>query len=248
MFRTSAHLSAIASLLLLLATGQTFAAASAKARLAPTAGSNAACPQRQVGDGTVTFDYRSRNSSVKTNQGTSPQYNYEDNWKYHTGPAIESLNRGIFSRPVLADLNFTFSHWPNHIPALLALVRYDLGGGQPHEFLPAECYFQRARDFAPDDADVLIVEGTYFYRRKDYARAKQSLEQALEINPSSADAHYNLGLLYVESGDLAKAREHADAAYSIGYPLPGLRNRLDRAAAKTRYPPANGAAASKRAP
>jgi hypothetical protein len=51
----------------------------------------------------------------------------------------------------------------------------------------------------------------------------------VELMPDSAEAHYNLGLLYVRSGEYAEARTHAGRAYALGYPLPGLRDQLDRA-------------------
>jgi tetratricopeptide (TPR) repeat protein len=44
----------------------------------------------------------------------------------------------------------------------------------------------------------------------------------------SAEIHYNLGLIYLELGDADRALEQAHAAYGLGYPLPGLRNRLQR--------------------
>jgi hypothetical protein len=41
--------------------------------------------------------------------------------------------------------------------------------------------------------------------------------------------HYNLGLLYVDQMQYDLAREQAKQAYELGYPLNGLRARLERA-------------------
>jgi TPR repeat protein len=46
---------------------------------------------------------------------------------------------------------------------------------------------------------------------------------------NSPELYYNLGLLYLDMKDLRQAKEYADKAYGEGYPLPGLKNRLERA-------------------
>ena len=47
----------------------------------------------------------------------------------------------------------------------------------------------------------------------------------------SAELQYNLGLMMLEGGDLEAARKYARAAYKLGYPLQGLKQKLtDRGA------------------
>ena len=41
-------------------------------------------------------------------------------------------------------------------------------------------------------------------------------------------SHYDLGLAYLDIRDYASANREAHAAYRLGYPLPGLRLRLER--------------------
>jgi tetratricopeptide (TPR) repeat protein len=129
----------------------------------------------------------------------------------------------------MADLDFLLGAWPNYYPGLQALVEYGVAGGKPHEFLPVECYFWHARAFVPDDVQVVLYHAFYLWKKGDTVGAKAAYEQAVAIDSSSPDAHYNLGLLYVELGDFGRATEHAQIAYAAGYPLPGLRNRLQRA-------------------
>lgn len=43
---------------------------------------------------------------------------------------------------------------------------------------------------------------------------------------SSAEIHYFLGMAYLKEKDFDRAIEHAMRAYELGYPLPGLRNKL----------------------
>lgn len=42
----------------------------------------------------------------------------------------------------------------------------------------------------------------------------------------SAELHYFLGLMYIELNDIDSAVEHAQSAYRLGYPLPGLASKL----------------------
>ena len=49
------------------------------------------------------------------------------------------------------------------------------------------------------------------------------------VDGESAELNYFLGLTYFDLKNLDLAREYADKAYALGYPLPGLRNRLARA-------------------
>lgn len=44
----------------------------------------------------------------------------------------------------------------------------------------------------------------------------------------SPDVEYFLGHIYFELKRYEKAREHADKAYKLGYPFPGLRRKLER--------------------
>lgn len=62
------------------------------------------------------------------------------------------------------------------------------------------------------------------------------LESALEVllignsatENASAELHFLLGHIYIEMGDLDLAVEHAEVAYELGYPLPGLASKLRR--------------------
>jgi tetratricopeptide (TPR) repeat protein len=92
-----------------------------------------------------------------------------------------------------------------------------------------ECYFERAFAFHPDDPNPYFIYAVYLHRQKDYAAALKEYEQAEMLGLDSAELYYNLGLLYLDMKDLKQAKTYADKAYDQGYPLPGLKNRLERA-------------------
>lgn len=67
-------------------------------------------------------------------------------------------------------------------------------------------------------------------------RDQGKLDEAIELlyhatekkQVKSAELHYFLGLFLVENKSYDKALEQAHQAYSLGYPLPGLKNKLKR--------------------
>ena len=73
-----------------------------------------------------------------------------------------------------------------------------------------------------------MLYGIYFHKNGDLDEALEKYQKALEIEPGSAEAHYNVGLLHVDRGELESAVGHAQRAYELGYPLHGLKNRLQR--------------------
>ena len=139
------------------------------------------------------------------------------------------MQEGEYTRLVRADIEFLLRAWPNHYPGLEVLVRYDLAGGSAHDLDSTECLFARARRFAPDDINVLLVQAYYYWKSGETEEALRSYESALQIDVRSTDANYLIGLLYFEMGRYAEADRHAQIAYDQGYPLPGLMNKLKQA-------------------
>lgn len=182
-------------------------------------------------------DYRLRDTSAALS------WSVGDIKNNHLDPAMRRMMAGEYTRNVIADLDFMLRGWPNHYPALEALVRYDLAGGKQFDFKSVPCYFARAKAFASDDVVVRLQEGYYYWKKGRLALAERSYKEALRLDPQSPDAHYNLGLLYAETGDYKAAMSHAAVAYDAGYPLLGLRRKLEKAgawnAAATARPAAN---------
>lgn len=127
-----------------------------------------------------------------------------------------------------ADIDYTLRAFPNHHMALYAMTQYYLEGYDkqyPMRY-SARCYFDRAKRNSPSDGSVYLVEGIYFARLGRLQDSENSYLTAINMMPTSSEARYNLGLLYLEMKNYPAAREQALKAYEIGYPMPGLRNKL----------------------
>lgn len=152
---------------------------------------------------------------------------------YHFAPQVEALQRGL-SGPLGGDISYTLEHFPNHPRALSAMAR--LAQRLRKEQVPGarfavECYFQRAIAFVPEDAAVRALYGAYLLALRRDKEAVVQLEAAVVLQPGHAAGWYNLGLARVRMQAYPGALEAAHKAYALGFPLPGLRQKLKAAQA-----------------
>jgi tetratricopeptide (TPR) repeat protein len=174
-------------------------------------------------NGVGPFDYRDRNVSAER------RWMMQDTSQNHLEPALNRIRQGEQSAMVLKDLDFLLREFPNHYPALQALIQYDLSGGPSFGFRTTDCYLNRARRFAPDDPMVVLAEGYYFWKKGNHERARAAYTEALSTWPDSADINYNFGLYCLAVADYECAVRLARVAYKNEYPLGGLRDRLTKA-------------------
>lgn len=151
--------------------------------------------------------------------------------RYHFTPEVEGLLRGKSTIVIGSDIAYTLNAFPNHHRALLAMSKLarkektEQPKGSPHSMA---CWFDRAERFRPDDAMVKVIYGTYLIQSGQPKAAVQKLEDARKIDSANANVHYNLGLAYVELAMYEQALSSAHEAYRLGFPLPGLKNKLQR--------------------
>jgi len=150
---------------------------------------------------------------------------------YHFTPAVESLKHG--NRSYLGgDLSYTLEHFPNHHRALSSLAKLvvrDKNMRPQGAKYSADCFFQRALGYRPKDAKVHSIYAGFLLAQDQLDRAREHLDIAVQLEPENATSHYNLGLLHFKKKDYAAARQSAERAYGLGFPLPGLRNKLTEA-------------------
>lgn len=147
----------------------------------------------------------------------------------HFTERVRTLKSGNTSQTPGGDLSYTLWAFPNHHQALLTLIDYTLksNSDQPPEMIyTAECYFNRAVQWRPDDAKTRIVYGIYLYKRNKIAESITQFSEAARLDPDSGNAYYNLGLAYIKNNDYEQALKAAHTAYSLGIRLEGLKNKL----------------------
>lgn len=129
------------------------------------------------------------------------------------------------------EFNFFLQRTPEQHPLYAeALVRICMARGkqgQPEAGL-AEC--DRAIAVQPGNSMGYSAKATVLRRQKKLAEARAVLEEGNRATEgNSAEVHYFLGLTCADLGDYTCAVEHARLAYALGYPLPGLRSKLQAA-------------------
>jgi Flp pilus assembly protein TadD len=68
-------------------------------------------------------------------------------------------------------------------------------------------YFEKAREIDPEIKEIYSLLGTLLLQREQYDKAKELLEQGVELFPDSAIIWQNLSFLYAKLGEKEKAEE-----------------------------------------
>jgi len=150
----------------------------------------------------------------------------------HFTSQVEHLVQGNTARFPGADLAYTLRAFPNHTRALFAIVR--LGEKENTDkplgsLYTISCWFDRAIRFTPNDGSVRLVFGIYLTRKGKTKEAIAQLQVAKKMGGDPANVNYNLGLAYFDLKEYENSLAHAYAAYELGFPLAGLRNKLQQA-------------------
>lgn len=127
--------------------------------------------------------------------------------------SIYTFNRVIPGGPVYAS-----------IAATLAQIERARGNDEN-----ALQYLTTARQVAPSDAMTHLALAIFFRDSGHLLDARKTLEEGFEATErQSYEIAYNLGLICVELQDISCAVEKAQFVYDAGFPLPGLKNRLEK--------------------
>ena len=147
----------------------------------------------------------------------------------HFTPAVETLRRGQSGFRPAPDIVFTLIKIPNHHRALMAMAA--LGEkektSKPFESTyTIECWFRRAIVWRPDDNIVRMLFAQYLFKARRENEAEQQLNVAASQSSDNPFTQHNIGLIYFDNKNYAKALAHAHRAYSLGLGTPTLRDQL----------------------
>lgn len=147
----------------------------------------------------------------------------------HFTRQVELLIRGESTSNLAADIGYTLRMFPNHHRALASLVRYSDAKKQS-SFVgmkySVDCYLQRAVNFKEDDSQVRIIYASHLIKSKRIEKAREQLAYLEEYEDKNSALNYNMGLIFFDIGDYQKSLNYAHQAYSEGFPLQGLKNKL----------------------
>ncbi|MBK8689378.1 MAG: hypothetical protein IPN24_13395 [Betaproteobacteria bacterium] len=166
------------------------------------------------------FDYRT---------ATKPQRDIVE--RHHFTADVATLKRGASTIVIGADISYTLQVFPNHPRALMAmadLARREKTSRPKGSAWDIDCWFTRAMTFRPDDVDVQMIRGINLLKDGKTREAIDQFELLETAKPNNANLQYNLGLAYFAIGDYDRALSSAKMAYALGFPLPGLRNMLQK--------------------
>lgn len=183
------------------------------------------------------WDYADPSSSMAT--GENPMGRIKRVENVHFQPGMEALDLKTFTIDRLAkEFNYTLRILPNNPRALLAMSRLErmVGGKLPQNGatpitpkITADCFFDRAIRFRPNDKAVRMVHGIHLHQRGKLNEALAEYQLAESLGEESGNFYYNLGLLHADMKNWDKAYEYGVKAELGGLMLPALRGKLEKA-------------------
>ena len=77
--------------------------------------------------------------------------------------------------------------------------------GSSHRVSEAMPLYDRLLEINPRRVDVLLIQGYLHYRDGNMESAEEVTQRILDIDPSHANAKYNIGAIALERGDTSRA-------------------------------------------
>lgn len=98
-----------------------------------------------------------------------------------------------------------------------------------HEIEKAKKYLDVAIRNHPNKTKIYSLYGLIYFDAGNYEAAKEVLLKGNEVAKGrDSEILYFLGLVSIELGEIDEAKEYAYEAYKLGYPLKGLKEKLDK--------------------
>lgn len=144
---------------------------------------------------------------------------------HHLGPGRAEMLKKNRYHAALEHFEFILRYYPNHPQTLSLLSELCMKWKSPT--CDAEGWFQKAIERNPDAAPTYVVYAIHLHRKKRLNEAVTAYRRALDLEPDSVNAHYNLALAYIDLKQYDLANQHAQKSYALGALLPGLRRKLE---------------------
>jgi tetratricopeptide (TPR) repeat protein len=176
------------------------------------------------------YDYNKTSSS---DRNLVERIHFTEHYQaYRLGKAkFQKKSDHIIETPA-AGFSYTLWAFPNHSYSLAAMEDIafkNKNDTPPGAQLRIHCYFQRAVRFIPDDPLVRAIYGYYYARRGKKPEAVAQLHIAESLNDDDYSVAVYAAFAYFEIQEYEMALAAAKRAYKLGYQLPGLRKKFERA-------------------
>lgn len=174
------------------------------------------------------FDYRK--ARYMTEKGEFSDRLLRDVEVNHFHPEIEYLMSSGRVAYFGGELDYTLRMYPNHHRALATMVRLGKKMGLTKAKgakYQVECYFERAIRFLPNDHIVRGLYANFLMEAGRRDEAEFQLDRAAYDAQGIAIAQFNVGLLYMMSGNLDKALRQAHTAQGLGFDISRLQRLLE---------------------
>jgi hypothetical protein len=208
----------------------------------------------------VAFAPTSATGQAREGQCGNPFVNHFGPFDFRTAPAatrklvedfhftvgIESMTRPATTmfHEMARDVEYTLRVFPNHHRALITMGRLAdrfKSDPPPGIDLSVECWFERALRFRPDDTVARSLYAQFLHRQGRKDEAITQLNFAATQAGDSALSLHNIGLVFLELGEVDNALAQAHRAAALGL----VNSRLEAALrARNRWVDAPSAAAS----
>ncbi len=147
----------------------------------------------------------------------------------HFTADVESLHKGVTSRRPGGDIDYTLRAIPNHHRALLSMRRLaertSLERPQDMRF-SAQCWFERAIAFRPDDAVTVMLYADFLHAQKRTEEGLRMLAHVEQLTGDNPFTNYNLARMYLTLGQAAKALPFARKALELGNQRTDVKEQL----------------------
>lgn len=136
-----------------------------------------------------------------------------------------------FDEPVRIAEKFSAAH-PENSDAqkllLQLLLAWVPSGGDTGQIARATPLARRLLASHPNDPYVLYANGMLEQQAGNYTSAKSHLTRSIELDPTSDEAHYHLGIALAALNDPAGAQQEFEKAISLGDKQPEVRFQLSK--------------------
>ncbi len=84
-------------------------------------------------------------------------------------------------------------------------------------------YYTKAKNFEPFDKDLNISISNVYIKLTQFDKAREVLDEMLEINPNDGELMYQKGMTYYKAGNTGKAEQFFNRAFELDPSLKSLR-------------------------